>query len=395
RVVKEFITSVTNEAIGEKVLKSVTPSQQLVKIVHERLIELLGKDASPLVFSSLPLNTFMLVGLHGSGKTTSCGKLARFCQNKGHRVLLVGTDTRRPAAQEQLRSLGNRLNLPVVIEGRTPLQIAKNAMKEAHLRGVDTVIMDTQGRLHIDDELMSELIEMKKTVSPTETLLVADAMTGQDAVNIAKSFNEKLALTGVILTKLDTDARGGAALSIKAVSGVAIKFVGMGEGMEDLDVFYPDRMASRILGMGDIVTLVERAEQQEREEEAERLMKKLKAETFDLEDFLAQLQQMRKIGPLSKMLDYLPVEPSLRDVEFSEERYKQVEAIILSMTPEERSNPRRIDGSRRKRIAKGSGTNVQAVNQLLKQFFVARKFMKQMMKKGAEMKQRGWVPKLS
>lgn len=395
RIVKEFIESVTAEAIGQKVLKSITPSQQLIKIVHEKLIELLGNDVSPLNSSPTHPNLIMLVGLQGSGKTTTCSKLAKFLHSKGQRILLVGTDTKRPAAREQLQFLGENLGIPVVTEGKDPFQIAVSSLKEAKSLGVDTVIMDTQGRLHIDDELMDELSRMKKAVAPTEILFVADAMTGQDAVNIAKSFNEKLGITGVILTKLDTDARGGAALSIRKVTGVPIKFVGMGEKGEDLEVFYPDRMASRILGMGDILTLVEKAENEVKIEDTEKLVKKLKAETLDLEDFLSQLQQMKKMGPLSKMLDYLPADPSLKNMDISEEKYKSIEAIILSMTPGERSNPKIIDGGRRKRIAQGSGTTVQEINQLLKQFSSVRKLMKGMMTKGNEMKQRGWMPKLA
>lgn len=391
RVVKEFTKTATEEAIGEKVLKSITPFQKLVKIVHEKLIELLGGEVVSLSFSSSPPTILMLVGLHGSGKTTTCSKLARLLKGKGHHILLVGTDTRRPAAREQLQSLGKRLDLPVLTEGESPLEIAQDAIKKAHTLGVDIVIIDTQGRLHIDSELMNELSQMKKAISPTEVLLVADGMTGQDAVNIAKDFNEKLGLTGVILTKLDTDAQGGAAVSMRKVADVPIKFVGTGEKADDLEVFYPERMASRILGMGDIVTLVEKTEEEARKEEAERIVKKLKAETFDFEDFLAQIHQMKKMGPLSKMLEYLPVE--LKNIDFPQERYKQLEAIILSMTPEERTNPRIIDGRRRKRIADGSGTSVQLVNQLLKQFYSARKFMKEMMKKGTLMRGRGWLSK--
>ncbi len=395
RIVKEFIESVTQEAIGQKVLNSITPSQKLVKIVNDKLIELLGQNASPLNLSSTQLNIIMLVGLQGSGKTTTCSKLAKFLHNKGKSILLAGTDTQRPAAREQLQFLGKNLGLPVITEGENPLDIALNSVKKANSSGVDTLIIDTQGRLHINDELMDELLKMKEAISPKEILFVADAMTGQDAVNIAKSFNEKLGITGVILTKLDTDTRGGAAISIRKVTGVPIKFIGMGEKGEDLEIFYPERLASRILGMGDILTLVEKAEGEVKQDEAEKLVKKLKAETLDLEDFLSQLRQMKKMGPLSKMMDYLPVEPSLKNMDVSEERFKHIEAIILSMTPEERSNPKIIDGSRRKRIASGSGTNVQEINQLLKQFYSVRKFIKEMMNKGTEMKKKGWLPKLA
>lgn len=394
RIVKEFIENIAQEAVGQKVVNSITPSQKLVKIVHDKLIELLGKEASPLKHSSNPPNIIMLVGLQGSGKTTTSSKLAKFLRDKGKSILLAGTDTQRPAAREQLQFLGKNLGLPVITEGKTPLDIAINAVKKANSISADTLIIDTQGRLHVNEELMDELINMKKAVSPCEIMLVADAMTGQDAVNIAKSFNEKLGITGVILTKLDTDTRGGAAISIRKVTGVPIKFVGAGEKMEDLEIFYPERMASRILGMGDILTLVEKAEVTVEKDEAQRLVKKLKAEKLDLEDFLAQLRQMKKMGPLSKMLDYLPVDPGLKNMDISEEKYKHIEAIISSMTPKERSDPRIIDGSRRKRIAEGSGTNVQDINQLLKQFYSVRKFVKEMVGKGTEMKRKGFFSPL-
>jgi signal recognition particle subunit SRP54 len=394
RIVKEFIENIAQEAVGQKVINSITPSQKLVKIVHDKLIELLGKEASPIKYSSNPPNIIMLVGLQGSGKTTTSAKLAKLLHNKGQSILLAGTDTQRPAAREQLQFLGKNLGLPVITEGKTPLDITANAVKKANSISADTLIIDTQGRLHVNEELMDELIKMKKAISPSEILLVADAMTGQDAVNIAKSFNEKLGITGIILTKLDTDTRGGAAISIRKVTGVPIKFIGAGEKMEDLEIFYPERMASRILGMGDILTLVEKAEGKVEKDDTERLVKKLKAEKLDLEDFLSQLRQMKKIGPLSKMMDYLPVDPSLKNFDVSEERYKHIEAIILSMTPEERSEPRIIDGSRRKRIAEGSGTNVQDINQLLKQFYSVRKFVKEMVGKGAEMKRKGFLSPL-
>jgi len=395
KVVKEFISKVRKEAVGEKVIKSITPSQQIVKIVQSKLTELLGGKFSPLSFSSSPPTTFMLVGLQGSGKTTTAGKLAKFCESKGHRVLLVGTDTRRPAAKEQLKMIGDSLNLPVVTEGKTPLNIAKASLSQASSLGKDVIIVDTQGRLHIDKELMGELVSMKKVLKPQEVLLVVDSMTGQDAVNVAKGFKERLELNGVILSKMDSDARGGAALSIRAVANTPLKFVGTGEKMEDLEPFHPERMASRILGMGDVVSLVEKAEEQIEKEEAEKLVKKIKTETFDLEDFLEQMRQMEKMGSLSQMLEYLPADSSLKNVDFSEERHKQVEAIILSMTKEERSNPKILNGSRRSRIARGSGTTVQEVNQLLQQFFTAKKMMKEIMKKGQAMKGRGWLPRLS
>ncbi|MCK4905067.1 signal recognition particle protein [bacterium] len=394
RIVKEFIENIAQEAVGQKVINNITPSQKLIKIVHDKLIELLGKEASSIKHSSNPPNIIMLVGLQGSGKTTTSAKLAKFLNKKEQSILLAGTDTQRPAAREQLQFLGKNLGLPVITEGKTPLDIAINAVKKASSISADVLIIDTQGRLHINEELMDELIKMKKAVSPSEILLVADAMTGQDAVNIAKSFNEKLGITGVILTKLDTDTRGGAAISIRKVTGVPIKFIGAGEKTEDLEIFYPERMASRILGMGDILTLVEKAESEVNKDDAEKLVKKLKSEKLDLEDFLLQLRQMKKIGPLSKMLDYLPAGSGLKNMDISEERYKHIEAIILSMTPKERSEPRIIDGSRRKRIAKGSGTNVQDINQLLKQFYSVRKFIKGMVGKGSEMKRKGFLSPL-
>jgi len=395
RIVKEFIDSVAKEAIGQKVLNSITPSQKLVKIVHDKLIDLLGKETSPLKYSSNLTNIIMLVGLQGSGKTTTSSKLAKLLHSKGQNILLAGTDTKRPAAKEQLQFLGKNLGVPVITEGKTPLDIALNAVKKTNSINADTLIIDTQGRLHIDEELMDELIKMKEKLSPKEILLVADAMTGQDAVNIAKSFNDKLGLTGVILTKLDTDTRGGAAISIRKVTGVPIKFIGIGEKTQDLEIFHPDRMASRILGMGDILTLVEKAEVTIEKNETEKLAKKLKAEKLDLEDFLAQLRQVKKMGPLSSILEYLPVDPSIKDFDVSEEKYKRIEAMILSMTPEERTEPRIIDGSRRKRIANGSGTNVQDINQLLKQFYSARKFIKEMMGKASGMKRKGFLSKFA
>ncbi len=394
RIVKEFVEAVAQDAIGQKIITSITPSQKLVQIVHEKLIELLGKDSSPLKHSSNPPNIIMLVGLQGSGKTTTSSKLAKILTNKGKNVLLAGTDTQRPAAREQLQFLGKNLGLPVITDGKNPIDIAVNAVKKANSMGADALIIDTQGRLHVNNELMEELIRMKEAVSPSEILLVADAMTGQDAVNISKSFNERLGITGVILTKLDTDTRGGAAISVRKVTNVPIKFIGVGEKTEDLEIFYPERMASRILGMGDILTLVEKAEVEVEKGDAQRLAKKLKAEKLDFEDFLTQLRQMKKIGPLSKMLDYLPVDPSLKNFDVSEERYKHIEAIILSMTLEERCNPRIIDGRRKKRIAEGSGTSVQDINQLLKQFYSVQKFVKEMAGKGAQMKRKGFLPKL-
>ena len=335
----------------------------------------------------------MLVGIQGSGKTTTCAKLGEYLKEKGKEVLLVATDTRRPAAREQLKMLAEKLNLPYYLEGEDPLQIALNSLKLAREKGYDTVILDTQGRLHVDEELMEELKVMKEKINPTETLLVADAMTGQEAVNIASIFHQKIGIDGIILTKMDSDTRGGAALSMRMVTGCPIKFIGTGESLKDLEVFHPERIASRILGKGDVITLVEKA--QTLEEDAEEMAKKIKADEFNLEDFLNYFQKMKRMGPIEKLLDYLPIEKSIREIPLDEKYYKRVEAIILSMTPEERRNPKIIDGSRKKRIARGSGTTVQEVNQLLKQFQHTKKMMKEMVKYGQIMKRKGWLPPIT
>ncbi len=393
KVVKEFVERTLEKALGDRVLKSVTPGQQFIKVVHEELVNILGERKGLKKSSVLP-SIYMMVGIQGSGKTTTCGKLGLMLKKEGIKSLLVSTDTRRPAAKEQLKMIGEKLDLPVFCEGETPLAITVNSIQQARQIGAEAVILDTQGRLHIDEELMEELKSMKERVNPTETLLVADAMTGQDAVNIAQKFNDFIGLDGIILTKMDSDARGGAALSMRMVTGCPIKFVGIGEKLEDLEVFYPDRMASRILGMGDVVSLVEKAQEIEEKEEAERLIKKIKVDEFNLEDFLSQLQKMKRLGSLEKIMDYLPHSPDFKTLPLSPEHYRRVEAIILSMTPEERRNPRIIDGSRKKRIARGSGTTVQEVNQLLKQFQQARKIMKEMVKYGGMMKSKGWLPRI-
>ena len=378
KVVKDFISQVEAKAIGQEVLRSITPGQQVIKIVYDELINLLGKERVEVKFSSYPPTIFMLVGLQGSGKTTACGKLARYYRKKGRFPLLVAADVYRPAAVDQLKILGKSLDLPVFSSNKNPVKICEDSINQAKKDGRDLVIIDTAGRLHIDEPLMQELLEIKKAVTPQEIILVADAMTGQDAVNIAKTFEEKIGLDGVFLTKMDGDARGGAALSIRAVTGKPIKFVGTGEKLDALEMFYPDRMASRILGMGDVVSLVEKAKEAMSIEEAEKLEKKLRKEAFTLEDFYAQLQQIKKMGPLDSILSMIPGLGGkvMKGLKIDEKAMVRVEAMINSMTKEERQKPYIIDGSRRKRIAKGSGTSVQDVNKLLKQFFMMQKMIK-------------------
>jgi len=378
KVVKEFITRVESKAIGQEVLRSLTPGQQVVKIVYDELTVLLGKERAEVKFSTPPPTVFMLVGLQGSGKTTACGKLARYYRKKGKFPLLVAADVYRPAAVDQLKILGRMLNIPVFSSQDDPVKICVNSVEFARKEGKDLVIIDTAGRLHIDEPLMQELSNIKKAVSPQEIILVADAMTGQDAVNIAKTFEEKIGLDGIFLTKMDGDARGGAALSIRAVTGKPIKFVGVGEKLDALEMFYPERIASRILGMGDIVSLVEKAEEAISLEEAKKLEKKLKKEAFTLDDFYAQLQQLKKMGPLESILQMIPGVSGkmMRGLQIDDKAMVRVEAIINSMTREERQKPHIIDGSRRRRIARGSGTSVQDVNQLLKQFFTMQKMIK-------------------
>jgi signal recognition particle subunit SRP54 len=378
KVVKEFISQVEVKAIGQEVLRSITPGQQVIKIVHEELIDLLGKTRVEVNFSQKPPTVFMLVGLQGSGKTTACGKLARYYRKKGRFPLLVAADVYRPAAVDQLKILGKSLDLPVFSSNKKPVKICEDSVEQANKDGRDLVIIDTAGRLHIDEPLMQELLEIKKAISPQEIILVADAMTGQDAVNIAKTFEEKIGLDGVFLTKMDGDARGGAALSIRAVTGKPIKFVGTGEKLDALEMFFPDRMASRILGMGDVVSLVEKAEEAISLEEAEKLERKLRKEAFTLEDFYNQLQQIKKMGPLDSILGMIPGLGGkvMKGLQIDEKAMVRVEAMINSMTKEERLKPHIIDGSRRKRIALGSGTSVQNVNKLLKQFFMMQKMIK-------------------
>ncbi len=378
KVVKEFIQHVTERSVGEEVVKSIAPGQQVIKIVHDELIKLMGDADTSIPYRDGGQTLIMLVGLQGSGKTTTAGKLAKMILTKGRKPLLVAADVQRPAAVEQLKVLGQQLDIPVYFEaGSQPVKICKNAVKYAAENTNDVVIFDTAGRLHIDDELMSELKEIKGKLEPQQIYFVCDSMTGQDAVNSAKEFNTQLGFDGVILTKLDGDTRGGAALSIKAVTGKPIKFVGIGEKLDRLEEFHPDRMASRILGMGDIVSLVEKAQQAIDLEEAQKLSRKIQDDTLGLDDFLAQLQQIKKMGPIKEVLGMIPGMGNKMDgLNVDEKQLQRVEAVIRSMTAEERLNPDIINGSRRQRVANGSGTTIQDVNQLLKQFKSMKKLMK-------------------
>jgi len=386
KVVKDFISRVKEKSLGQQVLKSLTPGQQVVKIVHEELIELLGGENIGLNLQGKKPYVFMLVGLQGSGKTTSAAKLALFLRRtKKLSPYLVPADVYRPAAIEQLQKLGSEINVPVfasTVEMK-PVEIVNQAIEEAKEKNCDLVILDTAGRLHIDEPLMNELAELKKACTPQEILFVADAMTGQDAVNVAAKFDELLDITGVILTKMDGDARGGAALSIKSVTGKPIKLIGVGEKLKDLEIFYPDRIASRILGMGDILTLIEKAKESIDDEEAVKLEEKIKTAKFDLEDFRTQMRRIRKLGSIEGLLKLIPGMGRLRDqlknVKIPEKQMVKIEAIINSMTKEERKNPKIINASRKERIAKGSGTTVQDVNNLLTNFEQMRKMMQQMM----------------
>ncbi len=383
KIVKEFIAKVSEKALGAEILESLTPAQQLVKIVDEELTEMIGGEASRLEFANKPPTVIMMCGLQGAGKTTATAKLSLHLSKQGRRPLMVACDVYRPAAVKQLEVLGKQIDRPVFSMGTdiSPVKIAKEAVEYARIHGNDPVILDTAGRLHIDEQLMQELADIKAEVDPTEILLVVDAMTGQDAVNVAKTFNEQLEVTGVILSKLDGDTRGGAALSVKQVTGKPIKFASTGEKLGDLDIFHPDRMASRILGMGDILSLVDKAQAEFDEKQARELEAKLRKSQFDLEDFLAQLNQIKKLGSFSQILGMMPgIDKKMLDQVDTEENAKKmvhIEAIIQSMTPEERHNPKIIAANRKIRIAKGSGTRVQDVNQLLKQFSEMQKMMKQ------------------
>jgi signal recognition particle subunit SRP54 len=388
RVAKDFCSKVTSLAVGENILKSLSPDQQIIKIVNQELTTMMGGDTAELDLKSAPPVVIMLVGLQGSGKTTSASKLARLLKEKYKRnPLLVPADVYRPAAIEQLKTLGQQLSIPVFDSKTTdkPLDIAIRAREQARRAMHDVVILDTAGRLQIDTDLMNELQEIASATGPTETLLVADAMTGQEAVNVAQGFDQKLELTGLILTKLDGDARGGAALSMRAVTGKPIKFIGTGEKSDALEPFHPERMASRILGMGDVLTLIERASEQVTVEDSEDLEKKFKKGQFSFEDFLSQMKMIQKMGSISSLTSMIPGLNKLAkqvDPEKQEREFKKLEAIILSMTREERRNHELLNGSRRKRIAQGSGTRVEDVNRLVKQFVEMRKMMKQMMKLG-------------
>ncbi len=382
KVVKDFINRVRERAVGAEVTRSLTPAQQVIKIVNEELIHLLGAPVK-LDLSGPPPHVIMLVGLQGSGKTTTAAKLALQLRKAGQRPLLVAADTRRPAAITQLEVLGKQLDIPVHSEPQTvsPPKICANAVRRAKESAYSVVVLDTAGRLHIDDELMRELEQVKASTRPAEVLLVADAMTGQDAVRVASEFHKRVGLTGLILTKVDGDARGGAALSMRAVTGVPIKYLGVGEKTDALEPFHPDRLASRILGMGDVLTLIEKAQETFDRDEALRMEKKLRTATFDLEDFLRQLQQVKKMGPLSQILEMLPGMGSLaKEIpqEVTDQQLKRIEAIINSMTPEERRHPEIMNASRKRRVARGSGTTVQEVNQLLSQFRQAQRMMKQL-----------------
>lgn len=396
KVVKDFVSRVRERAVGQEVLQSLTPGQQIVKIVYDEMTELMGGSESKLSFSSRTPSVIMAVGLQGSGKTTTVAKLGKRLVKQGRRPLFAACDVYRPAAIKQLQVLGEQVEIPVFAMGQAnPVDIARGALEYARNHNRDVVILDTAGRLHINEELMNELKEIKAVVNPEEILLVVDAMTGQDAVNVAESFNRELGVTGVVLTKLDGDTRGGAALSVKAVTGCPIKLVGLGEKMDALDVFYPDRMASRILGMGDVLSLVEKAQATFDEKKAREMERKIRQQEFTLEDFLDQMQQVRSMGPLEDLLGMIPgMGKQLKGVkpDIDEKEIGHIEAIIKSMTPDERRNPTLINGSRKKRIARGSGTKVQEVNRLLKQFEESRKLMKQFADMGSRKGKKGGLP---
>lgn len=379
KVVKDFVAKVKERAVGQEVLESLSPGQQIIKIVNEEMVELMGGVNSKIQIASKPPTVIMLVGLQGAGKTTHAAKLANMLKKQGKHPLLAACDIYRPAAIKQLQVLGEQIQVPVFAEGqKNPVEIAGNALRQAGMTGADVLIIDTAGRLHINEELMEELSNIKSAVKPHEILLVVDAMTGQDAVNVAESFHSQLGLDGVILTKLDGDTRGGAALSVKAVTGCPIKFAGIGEKIDALEAFYPDRMASRILGMGDVLTLIEKAQEAFDDKKAKEMEQKLRKQEFTLDDFLDQMQQIKKMGPLSSVLEMIPgVGKQLKDVKVDEKEMGHVEAIIRSMTAEERRKPALIKDSRKKRIAKGSGTSIQEVGRLLKQFEQMQKMMKQ------------------
>jgi signal recognition particle subunit SRP54 len=386
RVAKEFVDRVQAKALGEDVVKSVTPGQQVVKIVNDELTQLLGQSNVPIQLTGSPISVIMIVGLQGSGKTTFAVKLGSLLHKRGRNPMLVAADVYRPAAVEQLETLGKSVNLPIFsMDSDNPIKIIKDAVSTARKKGHDVLILDTAGRLHIDEAMMSELMEIKKTFDPSEVLFVADGMTGQDAVRSATAFLDRLDFHGIVLTKLDGDARGGAALSIRAVTGKPIKFVSTGEKPDSIEPFHPDRMASRILGMGDVVTLVEKAQDTVEKKKAEKLAEKIKKQAFSLEDFYDQLQQIKKMGSLEQIAGMLPgMGRNLAGLQIDETALVKTEAIINSMTVDEKIKPHIINGSRRKRIAMGSGTRVQDVNRLLKQFQMMQKMVKQMGRVGAK-----------
>jgi signal recognition particle subunit SRP54 len=412
KVAKEFIEKTKARALGQEVLSSVTPGQQIIKIVHDELVALMGGESQAGTLApptaggaggalgqrALPTasGNWMMVGLHGCGKTTTCGKLAKLLAKQGRKPLLVACDVYRPAAIDQLETLGKQVQIPVfAVRGETDVvKISKQAAAFAQSQGRDVVIFDTAGRLHIDEELVQELVRMKEALAPKEILLVADAATGQEAVNIAEHFDKALSITGIVLTKLDGDARGGAALSMRAVTGKPIKFAGVGEKLDDLEAFYAERMAGRILGMGDVVGLVERAQETFDAEKAEEMQAKIADQSLNLEDFLSQLQQLKKLGPLENLLGMLPGMSKMPDLSVGESQLKRIEAIIQSMTPAERRSPEILNAGRRTRIARGSGTSVAEINDLLKQFNAMKKMMKEMGKMQKAMGRKGMLPKM-
>ena len=388
KIVKDFIKVIEEKAVGQDVLKSLTPGQQIVKIVKDELVDLLGGEDSKISFSSNPPTIIMLVGLQGSGKTTTAGKLANIIRKQGKKPLLVACDVYRPAAIKQLQVVGKQLDIPVYANENTKdvSLIARQSISQAYSKMNDVIILDTAGRLHIDEELMQELKKVKADVKPHEILLVVDAMTGQDAVNVASSFNDELGIDGVILTKLDGDTRGGSALSVKKVTGKPIKYAATGEKLSDIEELHPDRMASRILGMGDVLSIIEKAEETFDEEETLRLEKKLKKQGFDLDDYLAQLKQVKKLGSFSSILKMLPGMDALKNVKVDDKEFDKIEAIISSMTKEERRDPKILNGSRRLRIAKGSGTTVQDINKFMNSYEMTQKMMKKMTNNKGAMK---------
>lgn len=388
KIVKDFVKVIEEKALGQDVLKSLTPGQQVIKIVKDELVELLGGESSKINFTSNPPTIIMLVGLQGSGKTTTAGKLANLIRKQGKNPLLVACDVYRPAAIKQLQVVGKQLNVPVYAneQSKDVVMIAKQAINVAMSKLNDVIILDTAGRLHIDEELMQELKNLKSSVKPHEILLVVDSMTGQDAVNVAESFNSNLGIDGVVLTKLDGDTRGGAALSVKKITGKPIKFAATGEKLSDIEEFHPDRMASRILGMGDVLSIIEKAEETFDEEEALKMEKKLRKQKFDLEDYLAQLRQVKKMGSFSSILKMLPGMGNLKNIQIDDKEFDKVEAMICSMTLEERRNPKILNGSRRLRIAKGSGTTVQDINKFINSFEMTQKMMKKLTNNKGAMK---------